>query len=143
VTASQDETVRLWDLCSGEDVGRLTGHRGVVKCLQVEDQLCLTGGADADVHIWDLHLVEAYENETMRTDKVGQSSNPVIRDAAVLDGSPPNGEARVKTLQGHSQSVSSLFFEGNVLVRTFCTQCGMRRSPSPSAFLDPGYRGFR
>ncbi|KAF8508746.1 WD40-repeat-containing domain protein [Gautieria morchelliformis] len=116
VTTSQDETVRLWDLCSGEDVGRLTGHRGVVKCLQVEDQLCLTGGADADVHIWDLRLVEGYENEAMHADKVGQSSNSVIRDAAALDGSSRNGDGCVKTLQGHSQSVSSLFFEGNVLV---------------------------
>lgn len=28
VSAAADETVRVWDLCSGEEVGRLRGHKG-------------------------------------------------------------------------------------------------------------------
>lgn len=117
MTASQDETVRLWDLCSGNDVGYLRGHHGVVKCLQVEDQLCLTGGADTNVDIWDLRKVEIYENETARTEQDGHTSK-LITDGTAPDGSPGSDGACMRTLEGHSQPVSSLFFEGNVLVRS-------------------------
>lgn len=28
ITSATDESVRVWDLCSGEEVGRLRGHNG-------------------------------------------------------------------------------------------------------------------
>lgn len=115
MTASQDETVRLWDLCSGEDVGCLRGHHGVVKCLQMEDQMCVTGGVDTNVHIWDLRKVGSSEHDVTRREMVRQNSE-LIRDATVFDESLGDDGARIRTLEGHSQPVSSLFFEGNVLV---------------------------
>ena len=55
VTASQDDTqLRVWDLLTGEEIGRLRGHRGTVKCIQVEDHICLTGSEDGTVRVWDL-----------------------------------------------------------------------------------------
>lgn len=29
VTAGQDEVVNVWDLCDGEKLGQLRGHRGI------------------------------------------------------------------------------------------------------------------
>lgn len=46
---------------TGEELGRLRGHRGTVKCIQVEDQVCLTGGDDGNVRVWDLRLVDEDE----------------------------------------------------------------------------------
>jgi division protein 1 len=28
VTAGQDDTVKVWDLCDGEQLGQLRGHKG-------------------------------------------------------------------------------------------------------------------
>lgn len=28
VTAGQDDVVKVWDLCDGEEIGQLRGHRG-------------------------------------------------------------------------------------------------------------------
>jgi division protein 1 len=32
VTAGQDDTVKVWDLCDGEQLGQLRGHRGMLLC---------------------------------------------------------------------------------------------------------------
>lgn len=117
VSASQDGSARLWDLCSGEEVGRLSGHHGMVKCLQVEDQLCLTGGADNSVRIWDLRRVERDEDGPQAThvDKDTHDIN-AIQAAKMGKDTPRDGDACDRVLEGHSKPVSSLFFEGNVLV---------------------------
>src|ERR1700675_2368327 len=58
VSASQDDCQpRVWDLFSGSEIGRLKGHSGTVKCVQVEDHVCLTGGDDGNVRLWDLRRV--------------------------------------------------------------------------------------
>ncbi|OBZ79702.1 Mitochondrial division protein 1 [Grifola frondosa] len=64
VSASQEESQpRVWDLLSGEEIGRLRGHRGMVKCMQVEDHICLTGrGKMGNVRLWDLRRVEEDED---------------------------------------------------------------------------------
>ena len=31
VTAGQDDTVKVWDLCDGEQLGQLRGHKGESK----------------------------------------------------------------------------------------------------------------
>lgn len=31
VTASQDEVVKVWDLCDGEPIGQLRGHIGMLQ----------------------------------------------------------------------------------------------------------------
>ncbi|KIS68407.1 uncharacterized protein UMAG_03498 [Mycosarcoma maydis] len=142
VSASLDETVRVWDLASGEEVGRLRGHVGTVKCLQVEDEVCITGGSDHSIRIWDLTKVENFEARlTMtasgelrarrRSPDLNRSPPPVadesmdsikIRDGDTTAGDGDEEEVRdefdpcVKRLEGHSKSVTSLYFDDNCLV---------------------------
>ncbi|SNX85985.1 related to CAF4 - CCR4 associated factor [Melanopsichium pennsylvanicum] len=143
VSASLDETVRVWDLASGDEVGRLRGHTGPVKCLQVEDEVCITGGADNTIRIWDLTKVENFEARlTMtasgelparrRSPDPNRNSNFAageesmdsikIRDGDTTIGDEEDQELRdefdpcVKSLEGHSKSVTSLYFDDNCLV---------------------------
>ncbi|MFE7046632.1 hypothetical protein ACFU9X_46980, partial [Streptomyces atratus] len=59
VTGSDDETVRVWDLTTGKQVGEpLTGHDGEVLGVAtgVVDgrPIAVTGSDDATVRVWDL-----------------------------------------------------------------------------------------
>jgi division protein 1 len=152
VTASQDESTRLWDLCSGEEVAFLRGHSGMirtlqskacslpcnigpVKCLQVESSICVSGGTDNTVRIWDLVAVEE-EEESLNRSFAGsiasspRSTLPSIPDAegeddddtAVFVEHPRTHTPRsrpkgcIRTLEGHSKAVSALYFEESCLV---------------------------
>ncbi|AAW46166.1 hypothetical protein CNBK1470 [Cryptococcus deneoformans B-3501A] len=137
VTAGQDDVVKVWDLCDGEEIGQLRGHRGTVKALQVEDTLCLTGGADGNVRLWDLRMVEDYEErlhtqlaELARQDPLERiaeqraheedgehaEQDDELPDGTLQDPQPGDGSPCVRTLEGHSKSVTSLYYEDGCLV---------------------------
>lgn len=124
VSASTDETLKLWDLASGEVIRNLSGHRGTVKCLQVEDSTCITGGADGQIRVWDLikavdederSLPRASESHELTTD---HSNTPGVNDHSNLEPRPeplPDGPCVMK-LEGHTQPVTALYFDDTCLV---------------------------
>ncbi|KAL4259449.1 Trp-Asp repeat-containing protein [Pleurotus pulmonarius] len=142
VSASQDDPQpRVWDLFSGTEIGRLRGHVGTVKCLQVEDHVCLTGGEDGCVRLWDLRRVDedeegwdgegemvslsdvAEEEEEGDINEFGvieNSSEGESRSSGIRNGkvgsTPKNNDPCVRVLEGHSKAVTSLYFEDNCLV---------------------------
>ncbi len=116
----------MWDLLSGEEIGRLRGHVGAVHCLQVEDHVCLTGGADGNVRLWDLRRVD--EVDTWGVDDMLHLSDIAEGDDAeefgelgegVSSSEKPLGNetACVRLLGGHTQAVTALYFEDECLVR--------------------------
>lgn len=149
VSAASDESVRVWDLCSGEEVGRLRGHVGPVKAIQVDDQLCLTGGADGAIRLWDLRKVEDYEDR-LASDEGGErgvkgehigggATGGGAAPLEVLDGlmreegaevgpteglqpvaEEKDGNPCIRVLEGHSKSVTSLYYEEGCLVSCRC-----------------------
>lgn len=127
VTAGQDDIVKVWDLCDGETIGELRGHKGAVKAVQVEDTLCLTGGADGNVKMWDLRLVEDHEDklreqsEQARRDPLARiaEQNEKDDDDADEPGSAAKDDAGgpcVRTLEGHSKSITAMYYEAGTLV---------------------------
>ena len=59
VSGGDDQTVRVWDLESGEPVlGPLTGHDGWVRAVAVGERrgrpVIISGGDDQTVRVWDL-----------------------------------------------------------------------------------------
>ncbi|KAK0570093.1 Mitochondrial fission protein [Tilletia horrida] len=158
-SAATDGAVRVWDLSTGEEVGRLRGHgsvpsratggydaanddsavsQSVVKCLQVEDALCVTGGADASVRVWDLRRVEEHEvrlrvwAEGGHADRgaggirqgggaaAGGDNDVVVQDedGVLVESVEPKDEFDpcVSRLEGHSKEVTALYFDDNCLV---------------------------
>ena len=117
---------RVWDLLNGEEIGRLRGHVGAVHCLQVEDHVCLTGGADGSVRLWDLrnvdnddgwsesdivHLSDVVEEDEEAGEFGERSSSIRSSDGPTEDKGPC-----IRLLEGHTQAVTSLFFEDECLV---------------------------
>ncbi|KIJ21413.1 hypothetical protein PAXINDRAFT_64281 [Paxillus involutus ATCC 200175] len=128
VSSSQEDLQpRVWDLMSGSEIGRLRGHRGAVKCIQVEDNLCLTGSEDGSVRLWDLRLVDdnwekdglsdvAEEDASSYTDGELVEKPNSIRSRTMSEASTDTEGPCVRIFDGHSQAVTSLYFEDECLV---------------------------
>jgi len=52
-SASQDNTIRLWDLKTGDCVRKLEAHTGEVQCLFREEGFTWSGSSDKSIIIWD------------------------------------------------------------------------------------------
>jgi WD40 repeat protein len=71
VTASADETVRLWDAASGQELHSLRGHAGPVRgvALDPSGRYLVSGGADGMVKVWD--VAAGIERLTLRGHRRG------------------------------------------------------------------------
>ncbi|KAJ6501552.1 WD40-repeat-containing domain protein [Mycena vitilis] len=138
VSASLDDSQpRVWDLFSGSEIGRLRGHTGTVKCVQVEDHVCLTGGADGNVRLWDLRRVDADpadgwgdEGELVTLSDVAEEEESVSGSSMDVgeSESESNGvragkqrategdDCCARVLEGHTKAVTALYFEDDCLV---------------------------
>jgi WD40 repeat protein len=56
VSASEDQSVRLWDVANRQEVCRFLGHQGPVRCVAVspDGNLCLSGSTDGTLRVWRL-----------------------------------------------------------------------------------------
>ncbi|KAH9075679.1 WD40-repeat-containing domain protein [Lactarius deliciosus] len=123
VTASQEDAhPRVWDLLTGEEVGRLRGHVGTIKALQVEAHLCATGATDGAVRLWDLRRVDG-DVRGVGAEEDGEGGGSVVVDR------PHSVEHRKKqmTITTHpgrvyacsrdtARAVTALYFENETLV---------------------------
>lgn len=115
VSASTEETQpRVWDLLTGLEIGQLRGHSGAVKCVQVENHFCLTGGEDGSVRIWDLRRVGIDETRDDGMVEVTEDGMIIRESETETRGSLDESCARV--LDGHTKAVTALYFEDDCLV---------------------------
>lgn len=113
VSASVDQSLRVWDLVSGEEIQELVGHKGMVKCLQVEDQSCITAGIDGQIRIWDLSIDpdDGHHPSSMERSVVQKKEDPDDPAEAESLLSPC-----VRKLEGHTQPITALYFDHTCLV---------------------------
>ena len=142
-SAEPDKAVRVWDLSDGEEIAALQGHRGLVKCLLVEGTLCVTGGQDGKVVLWDLPTAVEVASQQERNQREDGYAHRRLLDedqddlffssgrSSKLNGisespeedlenpsAPEDGfsQARLKVLEGHSKDVTCLSYEDTSLV---------------------------
>ena len=54
-TGSHDNTIKIWDIYTGEEIKTLKGHTDDVNCMTVKDEkTIISGGSDRTIIIWDL-----------------------------------------------------------------------------------------
>lgn len=125
VTASLDDTVRVWDLHAGRCMGMLDGHLSSVRCLQVEDEIVATGSMDATIRLWDLSRAEYAPKDTNSIHKNEHEETEDEDDALGFQNEgdeppPPHANSMAEcplfTLQAHVAEVTALHFRGNTLV---------------------------
>jgi len=127
VSASQEDAQpRVWDLLSGVELGRLRGHVGAVHCLQVEDHVCLTGGADGSIRLWDLRRVgddddwgegEMVNLSDVAEEEEGEEGTEYSDESkAPTANAPVRDQPCARVLEGHTQTVTALYFEDECLV---------------------------
>jgi WD40 repeat protein len=58
ITASADETLRLWDAKTGTEQRQYQGHTGPVYCLAVsgDGRTLVSGAQDNTARVWDIPL---------------------------------------------------------------------------------------
>jgi division protein 1 len=113
VTASLDDTVKVWDLNAGRCIGLLEGHQAYVRCLQVEDNLVATGSTDASIRLWDLSKADYAPGDDEEDDGLA------IENPDQLPPPPPATSMRdcpVMTLEAHIGEVTALYLRANMLV---------------------------
>ncbi|KAI1326316.1 mitochondrial division protein [Xylariaceae sp. FL0255] len=119
VTASLDDTVKVWDLNAGRCIGSLEGHTASVRALQVEDNILITGSADATIRLWDMSKAH-YDPQGSRFGRDEEEDDGIAfenPDDHAID--PPEGsmaDCGLFTLQSHVDEITALHFRGDVLV---------------------------
>lgn len=116
VTASLDDTVRVWDLNLGRCMGFLEGHTASVRCLQIDENVVATGSQDATIRLWDVSRAkyEPFEhNKDDEDDGLGFGNDSD-------EPPPPHPDAMEEchylTLEAHVAEVTALHLRGDTLV---------------------------
>ncbi|KAI0520822.1 mitochondrial division protein [Xylaria bambusicola] len=119
VSASLDDTVKVWDLNAGRCIGSLEGHTASVRALQVDDNILVTGSADATVRLWDLSKAH-YDPHGSRFGRDDEEDDGIAfenPDDQPVD--PPAGsmaDCPLFILQSHVDEITALHLRGDVLV---------------------------
>ena len=121
VTASRDDTVRVWDLNLGRCMGFLEGHTASVRCLQVEDSIVATGSTDASIRLWDLSkaMYEPSEHRSFQDEKE-EDDGLGFGNPDEDEPPPPHPDAMVDcalfVLEAHVDEVTAIHLQKETLV---------------------------
>jgi WD40 repeat protein len=134
-------TVKRWESSAVTRVGPqestlpalIDDNPGTVKAVQVEDNICLSGGSDGTVHLWDLRMVEDYEERLQQNeervrkglDGLHIEDEAVAKEEQARESADNEKEAGskvvndtpcIRVLEGHSKAVTALYYEDGCLV---------------------------
>lgn len=121
VSASDDYTLKVWDVATGNLRHTLEGHRGGVWSAQIEGDCIVSGSTDRTVKVWDARTgqcrftLEGHNSTVRCLHLVGKvlvsgSRDMTLRVWNVEDAS------MLHVLRGHSAAVRCVQFDGKTIV---------------------------
>jgi WD40 repeat protein len=140
LSACSDKTVRLWDLESGKEIHRLTGHTDYVFSVTFspDGRLGLSGGADGAVCLWNLEngkMIRRFQilkNQSKEQADYEQYITSVIFSPDGHQALFGAGDStirlwdmkawkEIRRFKGHSEQVNSVAFSPNGLQAISCS----------------------
>lgn len=120
VSASLDDTVKVWDLNLGRCMGLLEGHTASVRCLQVEETIVVTGSLDATVRLWDLSKAsyepQEHSGPTDAEEDDGLGFGNADEDAPPQPPTDSMIDTPLYTLEAHLDAITALHLRGDTLI---------------------------
>jgi WD40 repeat protein len=119
-SASQDQTIRLWDVARGEELNQLRGHEGRVSSLAFapDGKTLVSGSWDRTLRVWDIASAKELQRFTGHPREVlcvafsrdGQTLASGGRDATLWLWQAATGKPLRPLLPGHQKAVRALAF---------------------------------
>jgi WD40 repeat protein len=118
ISASSDETLRIWNLESGESVRTLRGHSGSVNSVAMmpDGRQIISASYDNTLRVWDLEsgrINQILRGHTASVKAVAITPDGRLAISASYDRTlriwDLESGATVRTLEGHNQRVNAVF----------------------------------
>jgi WD40 repeat protein len=122
LSGSTSGVLQTWDITTGKHLSDLTGHRDEIRCLDVHEDICVTGGYDAFVILWNVeedkkiaqytHTVDVFSVQYAPPYIFGSSASALIRVWDI------ETQKVVRDISGHSQTLRAIRYdkESQILV---------------------------
>jgi len=126
-SGSWDQTIKIWNLETGEFIGTLTGHSDRVNSVTIsgDGKLLASGSSDETIKFWNLYtgeLLFTFPGHSMEVNSVAISPNgQVIASSGGADNTIKLWNLRtgelLRTLRGHLDNVNAVVFspDGKIL----------------------------
>ena len=117
ISGSDDSTLKVWSVSSGECLLTLTGHTGGVWCSQFEGDIICSGSTDRTIKVWDVHTGQSLHtlfghSSTVRClSMYNQICVSGSRDATLRVWDVQTGECK-HLLIGHMAAVRCVQYDG-------------------------------
>jgi len=119
VSASDDQTLRIWDLDKGESINVLESHQGVVNdvAFSSDNKTLASCGEDQTIRIWnflDAHLIKVLKGHTSNVLSLSFSPDGNFIASGSFDKTVRLWEIKtgelIRTYEGHQRHVNSVAF---------------------------------
>lgn len=112
MTASYDNTVKIWKVDTGECLRTLTGHTKAIRSLVFDSQKLITGGLDSTIKVWNYHTgecISTYRGHDAAVVSVDFLNKTIVSGSADHTVKVWHVDSRTcYTLRGHSDWVNSV-----------------------------------
>ncbi|MEH2001549.1 MAG: hypothetical protein V7L00_22875, partial [Nostoc sp.] len=117
VSASRDNTLKLWDLQTGKEISTLTGHNDSVEAVAItpDGKTAISGSDDNTLKLWDLQTGKEISTLTGHNDSIeavaitpdGKTAISASRDNTLKLWDLQTGK-EISTLTGHNDSIEAV-----------------------------------